>query len=671
MLDAMRQLALSRLWLDLGDGTAPDPEAWYRQLRERDLGRLFPYLVEDMDDEGKGQEKPRYYTLRPDPKNDHVAVLEAHELKQVAAAQLPFNQPSGSQSAALGPVVKRTPRSKKKPAGPSVKIQQTTLKAFKEIAEQGQPWSEYFAAARECWTRPKLRFGEREVESVGGAFQAAIEQIDEKRTVLVAFQTADEKLPGEIPEYAAYLQEVLASTKYATGAVPAVAGKTCALCGHEQVMVYPNALRGAGINFANLDRDGAYAGLDVLSAWKYFALCIGCADLLYVYWNHVANDFMTTVAGERALVIPTLNLDPADHKKFIERIKKWVAGIKPEKSGQESIRRPEEQLLHVLSKERAVNTLTLLWAEFGQRIDDVRGVVSEVLPSRVRQLAEFNLAFDKTSSPLYPEIPLDEFQFDVSLSILRPLLHRPGGKKAQRRNESRRLFNLRRDIAEAVYHHTPIPCERFWAEIHETAQWHWDGAVASDQPVYGLLYEGWSEKKNQKFLTTAGWVRQLARFIHYLKMIGVYMPEEKPLYQPQCEALMPYFGSESAIRGYPEAFAFILGTLYGKLLQVQAARGVNVGANALTWLKRLTLPGADLPDLYTKIRNKLLEYERDRQYRRGPIVRSVEAELTELQKHLGDSLRELNEVDTCYFLLLGQAVATKIMPSKKKKGVTK
>jgi CRISPR-associated protein Csh1 len=50
-------------------------------------------------------------------------------------------------------------------------------------------------------------------------------------------------------------------------------------------------------------------------------------------------------------------------------------------------------------------------------------------------------------------------------------------------------------------------------------------------------------------------------------------------YLPQCLALRPYCGSETAINSPHKAYAFILGALYGKLLQVQAARGVNVVSN--------------------------------------------------------------------------------------------
>src|SRR5262249_23720665 len=160
--------------------------------------------------------------------------------------------------------------------------------------------------------------------------------------------------------------------------------------------------------------------------------------------------------------------------------------------------------------------------------------------------------------------------------------------------------------------------------------------------------EGYSEKKKTAFLTVAGWVKQLARFRHYLELVGVQMPEKSPPYEPGVEWLKPYFGPESGLDSPAKAFAFLLGALYGKLLTVQGARGVNVGANALTWLRRLTLSGNDLPELYVKVRGKLLEYETER----SAQVRELNEELGRLGVRLGEAIR-LDETKTCYFLLLG------------------
>lgn len=130
-------------------------------------------------------------------------------------------------------------------------------------------------------------------------------------------------------------------------------------------------------------------------------------------------------------------------------------------------------------------------------------------------------------------------------------------------------------------------------------------------------------------------------------------------YEPQLEKLKPYFGTESGIDSPEKAYSFLLGVLYGKVLQVQGAKGVNVGANALTWLKRLTLKGRDLPMLYIKIREKLLAYETEK----SKEVRDLVTEIGSLGWKLGDSIN-LDEIPTNYFLLLGQSLTTTILPKK-------
>src|SRR5262249_51226442 len=98
MLEAMRQLPLDALWVELDGGKAPDPNAWYHELRTKELGRLFPKLVEDVEQQ-VGKDKQRFYSLQPHPADGQTAILRAQEFKPGDAAKLPFNQPSGSQAA--------------------------------------------------------------------------------------------------------------------------------------------------------------------------------------------------------------------------------------------------------------------------------------------------------------------------------------------------------------------------------------------------------------------------------------------------------------------------------------------------------------------------------------------------------------------------------------------
>ena len=135
------------------------------------------------------------------------------------------------------------------------------------------------------------------------------------------------------------------------------------------------------------------------------------------------------------------------------------------------------------------------------------------------------------------------------------------------------------------------------------------------------------------------------------------------VFKPSLPALKPYFQTGSGLNSPEKAFTFLLGILYGKVLQVQSARGVNVASNALTWLRRLNLDGRDLPGLYNKVREKLLTYETEA----NADVRAIVQDLGRLGgKELGDAIT-LDNTATCYFLLLGQSVTVDVLPSKTKK----
>lgn len=114
------------------------------------------------------------------------------------------------------------------------------------------------------------------------ALSRAIEAIREKKTTLLCYQEPGGELPGDVMEYVAYLSRVLRQTKYATDAIPAMEDGTCQLCGRASATVYPNALRGAGLNLANMDRAGAFPGIDDSRALSRFAVCGNCGLTLYL-----------------------------------------------------------------------------------------------------------------------------------------------------------------------------------------------------------------------------------------------------------------------------------------------------------------------------------------------------------------------------------------------------
>ena len=150
MLEEMRDLALDFLWNQEGQGAVPNNlNEWFKNMRVQKPEQIFPYLVE------ASENIEKYYTLSLDHDDSDLAILEVADFQKGDNRKLPFNQPSGPQSPALGPVIKRT-YATGKGAGPSVTIQTRTLKSFEELAEADKPWSPFFESAWQTFTRPKL-----------------------------------------------------------------------------------------------------------------------------------------------------------------------------------------------------------------------------------------------------------------------------------------------------------------------------------------------------------------------------------------------------------------------------------------------------------------------------------------------------------------------------------
>lgn len=658
----MSRIALDHLREELPDDTGDksNPWEWYLRVREERPELLFPYLIEAP----RGSLSPNYYVLRADA-DEEVAVLEQRELKLGDKREpgdelrLPFVQSTGSQSGALGPVMKRT-YSKDKGPGPSQKINETTRKDFRKIADADEPWSAYFEHVSSVISRPKLRFRESLIEGDGmGALSLAVREIDERQTCLLSVLDPEGRLPGEVDEYLAYLRYVLAAEKYSTGKLEPIEDGRCALSGLRGT-VYPNALAGAGLNISNVDRLGVFPGLDDTDAWKKFALSAEVADLLFVYSFHVRDRFLARVAGERALLVPYTDLDPDRRLRFVKRARdRYVDEVK---KGRSVIR--EETALQNLAEEDVVTSITILWADFGQKLDNVRGMVTDVLPSRLRDISEVVREVNGERGAPFPELDYEKpLRLDVAFNYLGQLLKRPGGKRTEKANKGPRLFDLKRDVAAAVYHGRRVPEERFWEEVREISEAYLLDALERGDS-YGLFNEGRS-KKGETYLTMAGWARHLCRFLYFLRRLEVYPQMEEWRYRPRTERLHKSFGDlfedadgRTGIDRPEKAYAFLLGALFGKLIQVQGARGVNVGANALPWLKRFTLTGKDLPELYVKIREKLLTYGTES----NAAVRDVEEELGHLGTLLGTDI-QLNQTETGYFLLLGQSLSRTFMPS--------
>lgn len=654
MLEAMREIALLHLHIQFAT-TDLDMNAIRAQYSER----LAPLLVEAV------EKIKRVYLLQTLPDQPGVVKMWNEEVTPDNALHLPFIQ---SRVAAIGPVIKRT---YDKTFGPTLNTQKLTQDKFFTLSKEETPWSAYFAEMHQILFRSHTLIFTDKSYPVGSnttyphLLAAAINLIPEKTTVFLSVVDAQRRWPGQRSEYHAYLAKTLAN-KYITGEAQPHGPATCPLCGATGVTLYPN-LRGTGINFSNMDRAGAFPNLDVSRAWKGYGLCLDCADLLYIFKNHLLRQqFLGNIAGEQALMLPSLLGNTAGKQQFIEYWHDYLKSLNNSKEFKPYSH--EKELLELIQEQDdAQVVLHILWAKFGQVVEEVRGVITDILPSRLRQLVKYNHQANNWQHPLAPQYKMEDATFDLSLNMLKALLKRPGGKKAEKANTSTQLFAIKCQLAESIYHGKALGKIQMilWRELLTTARCYLDN-VANSGNFWGLLHEGYNEKKQTYYWTMAGWIKYVARFRYYLDITGVLTMQDQTepvfTFTPSLPALRPYFQPGSGLNSPEKAFTFMLGILYGKVLQVQGARKVNVAANALTWLKRLNLDGRDIPELYNKIREKLLSY----QVETSDDVRAIIHDLGNLGGPiLGDNIR-LDKTATCYFLLLGQSVMVDVLPTKSK-----
>ncbi|MDQ2696023.1 MAG: hypothetical protein M3Z21_11735, partial [Pseudomonadota bacterium] len=209
MLNAMRELALLELNRRFGlNGASLD------QLRHEHGQDIAPLLVE------ASEKINRVYLLQAVPGQPGVVRMWSEELDDDKRRRLPFNKPSGSQSPAIGPVLKRTYKPKDRPPfGPSLRIQRTTQDAFDALAGSQTPWSSYFQEAGQAlFYNARLAYQEQICQTGDGAadphpLAAAIRLIPDKETVFVSVADAQGRWPGDCPEYHAYLAHALADIK--------------------------------------------------------------------------------------------------------------------------------------------------------------------------------------------------------------------------------------------------------------------------------------------------------------------------------------------------------------------------------------------------------------------------------------------------------------------------
>jgi CRISPR-associated protein Csh1 len=573
--------------------------------------------------------------LVPDgPGPGRALYAKAIEVDETTRLRFPFRRPSGPRSPQLGPVLKRT-LDPKKGVGPNATTIAATLAHFERLALSGEPAAPVYRRALDA-------AGPGDLAEKTARVMAALASIPEKKTVYVSLGEP----PGDDAGYAAHLLAVINRELY--GIEDDAPEGVCPVCGRT-ARLGASALKGAKVNFLNMDNHGVFPGLDLARAADRFAMCAACAGAVASTYINRKAELRVIIAGTPALVLPYLVAPaPAVGERAAAHS---VQDVLDKARAGKATDAAEDDLLFYLADESSLGAFHVLWATAGDSLDDVTGFLTDVPCTRLGELSVINKAANAWAGGVLPARRVRPF--DLRLSLVGKLLEHPGGKRVERRN-GLRLGALRRQLARAVYLRAPLPAGPLLAELRDIIGDHLvDPSVEDRFLARGLTHEPPPTKKGDLILNAASWIRHVALLLHYLRHLEVLPPmTTAERYSPRSERLQKLLAPPSGLDTDAKMFAFFTGILFGRLLVVQGAKGVNVRSNALTWLRRATLTGKDLPGLYVRIREKFAEYEAEG----WSVVREVVHDTSELGRRLGTEI-PLDADTTMYFLFLGQALA--------------
>lgn len=438
-----------------------------------------------------------------------TARLEMQEVQEGHSYRLPFIKVAPN-AAYLTPVFKADVKK-----GLKASKRNTTLNSFRQLAEAKRPSAPYFRRIVETLTATKLRIaGEPAAVKVSDAFTATVDQIvaakPSGRSPLIGIASDDKGnvWPGDDERFVAWILNARQRISiYETNAVPNGERGICPLSGEEGEL-FSNGLAGAGLNLVNGDFQGSFSEHSSGRAWQRAAISSTAADMLYIYKNHVAPEFFEYIGGSKALVIPASSADNSSRASFVKGVRQLV-------ESQSNVRKENRLLKKLAQNDASVASISLLWADFGQKFEEARGLITHVLPSRLAELERIHAEYEKSPHLFHPQhgdFTNVRRPLNLNFSLIADLIYRPGGARVKDENASPRRHNVLRATVAAIYHRQSMEPNALWKEIAQTARAYVVLLLEQSESkgvVYQLRFEGPNQPKKQMPLTVNGWIRHL------------------------------------------------------------------------------------------------------------------------------------------------------------------
>ncbi len=337
-----------------------------------------------------------------------------------------------------------------------------------------------------------------------------------------------------------------------------------------------------------------------------FRLCQCCADLLYVFKQHLLETLTRRLGGNECLILPSIKLMPVEQKekeRLYENLKAlWTTSVDTQSA--------EKRLLFRLGQLPSYATVTFVFGDYittgksqnVRRLDELNIIFPDVLPSRLSQIAN---AIQKTNTYLNEMWSLTgktwncawniQDNFYLLYQIFCPSWEEKKKNKSKRRPEVERYLRAFFYAEDVTYDDIAEDCYSNLLSAFKTSRTGKD-----DNDKYALF-------------NYTGNVLSLMVFVHMLKNASNYKKEVNNMSDMKFEfTAMPDLGKfiemHPLLKDSQYLAPFFVGCLFSYAENLQKD---NSRLAAYNWLGTMALTYEDiLQDIYPKVLNYITNKEK-------------------------------------------------------------
>lgn len=435
-----------------------------------------------------------------------------------------------------------------------------------------------------------------------------------------------------------------------------LSGIKCILCDKEGEL-YPNVLSGVGINIANVDKPVFFPGVSSENSNRAFPICAACAEALYVAKFHVFNSsskLRQNISGYQSLIIPHL-IKSDNTQDGLDILNSQLGLLGTDLEGAE---KTEKNIIKDLSEINGVATITFVMGDVsGQNIENIRKVISNVLPSRLSKIGKSIDVINNTNDRCSVNHPWKQEQppLNGNLHIIQDVLGMPKYMKPSkgRRAPFKASHVNSLDILNAIFLEKQYPVKDLIYEFISKLSYDFLGASSDKERVYSIR----SNISKMSYFLSFLEILDVVHMNSGINFVSKYLEKHEGL-RPLNEFLS---NDAKGLDTKEKEYAFLLGLLHGKLVSIQLAK--QVSANALKWLKGLQISQNELMEIFVKTKSKLDDYSTPKsawsEEMRG-VAEAVAALGADIDKW------DIDRKEIAYYLCLGQSLSSYYLPSKGK-----